>query len=398
MNKGYVLRRGLNLTTLGLLFKRYSRFYCPYCERHFPWRGFGKLVSKDHVESLFKRQKGLHQIYPLGLNITKPKPEQFKFRKYHAKPPAKLPSKTSNYAKMVKGGYKIRDQDGVGSCTGQCGATNKDQDEIVQGDWPGPFSADYLYYEERALYGDQDQDTGANMPDIGTVLMKGCATRKTHPDNNMYWKAPSVEAYAEAKKWKSAPTQTPLRFSELKEAIYRYGGVRFGVPIPQSFFESQWNGGWVPCKYDSIQGYHAMYAVDYDDDLAHDGEGGYFIVINSWGALYGDKGLVKIPYRWIQYYESKGQVDNWQQADYPEPQECVEETVEVLETCSDGVTWKKRRVCKLGKWTIEEQTCPTPSPPPSSLWLQLRASIDDGASWTEIYTWKAKMSKLLRKR
>jgi len=48
------------------------------------------------------------------------------------------------------------------------------------------------------------------------------------------------------------------------------------------------------------------------------------------------------------------------------PPECTEGKVEVLQYCSDGVTWKVRRVCHNGQWVMETQGCPTQ--PPEDWW------------------------------
>jgi len=44
------------------------------------------------------------------------------------------------------------------------------------------------------------------------------------------------------------------------------------------------------------------------------------------------------------------------------PSECEEGSIEILEMCPDAQTWKRRRVCKNGKWMEETQQCPTPQP------------------------------------
>jgi len=49
------------------------------------------------------------------------------------------------------------------------------------------------------------------------------------------------------------------------------------------------------------------------------------------------------------------------------PPECKEGSIEILEMCPDGQTWKRRRVCKNGKWMEETQQCPTPPPPDESI-------------------------------
>jgi len=66
------------------------------------------------------------------------------------------------------------------------------------------------------------------------------------------------------------------------------------------------------------------------------------------------------------------------------PPECIEGSIEVLETCPDGVTWKRRRVCQAGKWVYQTQTCPvTPPPPPPP---PPPPSIGRGKIWGQVYS------------
>jgi len=51
----------------------------------------------------------------------------------------------------------------------------------------------------------------------------------------------------------------------------------------------------------------------------------------------------------------------------PAPPECEEGSVEIIEICPDGQTWKRRRVCKAGRWVEESQECPSPPPPPEEI-------------------------------
>lgn len=50
----------------------------------------------------------------------------------------------------------------------------------------------------------------------------------------------------------------------------------------------------------------------------------------------------------------------------PPPPKCTEGKVEILQDCSDGATWKVRRVCHDGQWAMETQNCPTQ--PPGDWW------------------------------
>lgn len=415
---GYYLKRFKNLALRALTLTKYntiySRWYCDTCK---------KQVKSDH-ECANDYKKIDHEVYYLGLNKPKP-PEAGEPILYGSV--MKLPQKIDYRPIMQSGGWRVRDQGKQGSCTAQAGVADKAYQEIVKNNYPGPFSAAYLYYEERKLHGWENQDTGANMVDIGTVLGRnGVCLESNMPYKDYdYTTPPEQEDHDQAKEWKCEVKQTRIwDENALKQALVN-GPVRIGVPIPKSFWQSGTNGGFVPCTYDSIQGYHAMLAVGYDDNLTSSlGQKGHFIVCNSWGQFYGAGGYVYIPYAWIGHYRNNN--DHRQQFDFDNPIECTNGETEVLELCeTDPSKWKKRRVCKNNKWEVEYRDCPNckegdvdileycendperwkmrkvcknskwitevqdcpedPTPVPQKTRYQFRKSDDGGVNWVVLY-------------
>lgn len=329
MNVKYNLKRPLHR----LFKKRFipSRYYCS--------------TEKKHVPADHKEKYPSHVVRPLGAKLTKPRPEQFKRRMKPFR--VVLPSKVDYRPILDKGEFEIFDQGQQGSCTANAGCADKAAQEILTGTYPGPFSRAFLYYEMRKLHGWQNEDSGAMMEDIGTVLgQEGVCLDSTMPYNQFdYTTPPDQTAKDEAANWATNRDQTRLSWSELKSALVDgpvlvdgvpVGWPRIGVPIYSSFTRSEYNGGWVPVPEASEEmlGGHALLVVGYDDYLTGpDGNMGYYIVLNSWGTLQGAKGYQYFPYNYEN--ETGPQSDNWQQFDEtpgpgpgPNPEPTCEEIYE----------------------------------------------------------------------
>lgn len=278
---------------------------------------------RQHVERKDLDKHDERNIVSFGAILTKPRPEQFRYRQHYATQPKKLPSKVDYRPTLTAGGFQIFDQGQQGSCTANCGCADKAYHEIVQGDYPSPFSRSFLYYEERVILGTTNQDSGAEMENIGQVLGKeGCCLDKTMPYSQWnYTTTPSAAAKSEALNWLDSPTQTRLDLTTIKEALADHGPVRFGIPVPQSFMNTGGNG-FVPEPNlnEGILGGHAVLCLGYDDTLTHNGVTGYYLMVNSWGTSWGSQGFFYLSYSTMQSYDSNfGGTDNWQQLDAPAP-------------------------------------------------------------------------------
>jgi C1A family cysteine protease len=371
----YYSKRMLNLLLQSVTFRRYYYRY-------------SQLYSLDKRKLVSKKDKT--QTVNCG-GLRKPKKRSLSDYKYHTMRfydgHYGLPSKFDLRPFLTNVKYVARNQKDRGSCTGQTTAEDQDLKEIMAGVWKGQTSADMAYYEIRKIHGWQNEDSGGNMVDEGTVLGNtGICFATTYPPDQPLNTKPSTAAYTEAKNHMHEKTQTALHVGEIKAAMVQYNSpVRFGVPIPNSFFASEF-GGWVPTVYDTIVGYHSMLCVGYDDNMKNPATGtkGYFIVLNSWGPGYGDKGYVYIPYAWMNYYEPRNELDIWIQPKLkivtPVP-ECVEGTIEILEWCPDG-TWKTRRVCKIGKWVQESQPCGSVV---TKVFVRVQSSTDE-QTWKTLWS------------
>jgi hypothetical protein len=89
----YWWRRFLNGATAGQLFKIYSMTYCIDCQKHFPFKGIGKLVSRDHNIKRLKHRE--HTVRPLGKLRGRPKNYFMMFPVWKPPPDLQVPDEFS---------------------------------------------------------------------------------------------------------------------------------------------------------------------------------------------------------------------------------------------------------------------------------------------------------------
>lgn len=177
------------------------------------------------------------------------------------------------------------------------------------------LSEAFLYYNARNIdnTGDVDTtvDTGSRFhPAIDSLRKFGIALEKFCPYNEgVYDQRPSDEAYADAEKRKLMKAlNVKITLNDFKSALSE------GYPIATSFtlydsFDQARSNGFVPLptseeiaqaniseREDTRDRHsrHAMVIVGYSDQLQ------MFLVRNSWGEDWGDKGYCYIPYGYIE--------------------------------------------------------------------------------------------------
>ena len=211
---------------------------------------------------------------------------------------------------------KVYDQLDLGSCTansiggghqsGQIrqrlnGAT--DQASITQA-ISGSFvpSRLFIYWNERFMEGGMGQvaqDSGAEIRDgIKSVAQQGVCPEPMWPyDTSKYVIKPFAACYA------SALEHQVLSYHAILQNIDQFKGClaegypfEFGFSVYDSFESPEVaKTGVVPIpdSSESQLGGHAVLAVGYDDSKQ------WFIVRNSWGENWGDKGYFYMPYAYI---------------------------------------------------------------------------------------------------
>ena len=194
----------------------------------------------------------------------------------------------------------VYDQGQLGSCTGNAiaGAIQFGRRKAKQKPDFVP-SRLFIYYNERVIEHTVNTDAGAQIRDgIKCAVNQGACNEKTWPYNiAQFTKQPPAAAYQEAKKYQvtsySRVTQT---LSQLKGCLANGYPFVFGFTVYESFESQQVAQTGVmtmPAPKEKVVGGHAVLAVGYDDASQR------FIIRNSWGPGWGQKGYFTMPYAYI---------------------------------------------------------------------------------------------------
>ena len=196
----------------------------------------------------------------------------------------------------------VEDQGQLGSCTGNAIAgaielIDKKNNKRLD------VSRLFIYYEERVLEGTVNYDYGAYIRDgIKVCYTKGAPLESLWPYNIRKWATkPSTAAYTDALKRKVTGYQRCANFTAVKNALALGNPVVIGFDVYESFEQGAWqlaNGsGLMPYPNTSTEqllGGHAVLIVGYNDSTQR------FIVKNSWGTSWADRGYFYMPYTVIQ--------------------------------------------------------------------------------------------------
>ena len=193
------------------------------------------------------------------------------------------------------------DQGNLGSCTGNAIASC-DYFVQVKENLATPLLPSRLaiYYGERVIEGTVGQDAGAMIRDGFKVLANtGAASEKLWPYTiAKFTSKPVAKYFTEAKKHKAIQYQrlNNANLVELKQCLADGFPFVFGFSVYESFESSQVaKTGIVPMpkKSEQLLGGHAVLCVGYNDSAKR------FLVQNSWGASWGQKGFFTIPYGYL---------------------------------------------------------------------------------------------------
>jgi C1A family cysteine protease len=159
----------------------------------------------------------------------------------------------------------------------------------------------FVYYNARWRGGSQDKDDGSVIQLAMEGLAKfGACSEKVWPfDKKLIVQKPGAEAYKDAAPRRVQDmAQVPLTVEAWKQALAEGKPIVFGCLLFDSFDQCQKRGGVVPMPDPkdlarSKHSGHSMCAVGYSDTEK------VFIVRNSWGAEWGDKGYCYMPYAYL---------------------------------------------------------------------------------------------------
>ena len=190
----------------------------------------------------------------------------------------------------------IQDQSSLGSCTANALAAAfefADETKFTP-------SRLFIYFNERMLENSIDTDSGAKISDGVRTLQKYgvCPETEWGYDISKFTVKPPKSAYMEALKHKAISVSNIAQNSHSMKSVLASGLVFVvGIAVYESFeSEAVAKSGVVPLpnkKTENLLGGHAVVVVGYDDDLK------VWIMRNSWGVDWGQKGYFTLPYQYL---------------------------------------------------------------------------------------------------
>lgn len=203
----------------------------------------------------------------------------------------------------------VYDQGDLGSCTANAVAGNLDFNRKKQGEAFISPSRLFIYYQEREDQGTVASDSGSSIREsVKAVKAYGACPEKEWPyDIKRYTTAPSAKAYADAIKYEALTYERIDRnLVDFKTCLADGYPFVIGFTVYESFEGPDVAKTGImpmPAKTESVLGGHAVEVVGYDDSKQ------WFIVRNSWGKKWGDKGYFYMPYAYL--LDSKLSSDFW---------------------------------------------------------------------------------------
>jgi C1A family cysteine protease len=192
------------------------------------------------------------------------------------------------------------DQKSIGSCTAQAVAAILEYSEKKQNkENPCTPSRLFIYYNERVLEGTVNYDTGATIRSgIKTIATLGYCEEILWPYNIKSFKTkPALAAYTDAKQCiVSSYERVPQTEWAVKSVLAEGHPVAFGFAV-YDYFESPSMAASgilpLPGAGERQLGGHAVVLCGYDDSKKR------FLVRNSWGTKWGQKGYFWMDYQYV---------------------------------------------------------------------------------------------------
>lgn len=210
------------------------------------------------------------------------------------KVPERLPAKTDLRPLCSP----VEDQKALGSCTANAlvGALEflmrKDKAKFAD------MSRLFIYYNERVIEHTVKTDSGAMIRDgIKTLARQGVCTEKSWPyDTARFAVRPTKKCYTEALDYQILSYARLNTLDEMRACLADGFPFVFGFAVYESFESKKVAKGGIvemPAPTERMVGGHAVVAVGYDHAAKR------FIVRNSWGPTWGQKGYFTMPYAYL---------------------------------------------------------------------------------------------------
>ena len=194
----------------------------------------------------------------------------------------------------------VLSQDQLGSCTSNALASSHHFDQIKQNILNQMDPARLMiYYNERAMEGTINEDSGAMLRDgIKTLATYGVCSETMWPyDVSQFTVKPTPACYESALNYKIVQYQRLVQsLVSFKTCLAQGYPFVFGFSVYASFegdTVAKTGVMTMPEPNEECLGGHAVMCVGYDDARQ------CFIIMNSWGSSWGDQGFFYMPYEYM---------------------------------------------------------------------------------------------------
>ena len=195
---------------------------------------------------------------------------------------------------------KVYDQGQLGSCTANAIGAAFEFEQMKQNTKHDFIpSRLFIYYNERVIEKSVDSDNGAQIRDgIKSINKLGVCDEKIFPyDINKFTHKPSQACYSSALKHQvTSYHRLTQKLANMKGCLAEGYPFVFGFTVYDEFESeavSKTGKLNMPKSSEQLVGGHAVMAVGYDDKTKR------FIVRNSWGNTWGQKGYFTMPYDYL---------------------------------------------------------------------------------------------------
>jgi len=211
-----------------------------------------------------------------------------------ARPPKKLPKSVDLRPQCSP----VENQGQLGSCTANALVGNLEFLQCRAGHACTDLSRLFVYYNERALEGTINEDSGAFLRDGIKVLVKqgACDEKKWPYDISKFTQKPPAACYKQALNHQVTSYHRVLTVPQMKMCLAEGYPFVFGFTVYDAFESEQVAKTGqldLPKPSEKAVGGHAVMAVGYNDATKR------FLIRNSWATDWGLQGYFTIPYDYL---------------------------------------------------------------------------------------------------
>lgn len=187
--------------------------------------------------------------------------------------------------------FSIRDQGESGMCAGFAGACIKEyQEREISSSLMSP---EYIFYHRpnRMIFSMNIRDLMESLKQYGSVR------EQELPFNNAFTDAQVQKLEAVGRNFTISNYARCDTIPEIQQALNKYGPCIVAVPVYENAVKNT-TTPWAPCGGNDVRiGGHAMVICGYLSEHPYNKDlGPSFIIRNSWGQKWGDKGYTYMPF------------------------------------------------------------------------------------------------------